>query len=438
MTVKTYSEPQRFVRTLAKGYMAAILLIVGAVPASAIAYLYFFQDPALRFEHHGFHEFAIAIALLQSAFITYVTYRCYLHTKERLLRWLTLGFLGFTVIYAFHGVFTRISPDHLMLFILYGPASRLVMAACFLGGLIAYCRQNKADLQACGSRFWMAWLGVFALISGLVAVVALSDWAQQARWLMEGLAMCIMLSCALIIVARRIRSPLMTIYALSLVYFAQASLAFMLDAAWSHMWWLAHGIFAFAFMALSYGVIVGFLTTGSFSRVYSQAELIEELRGEKARADDALHKLQEANEELEVVAATDPLTGCANRRALQARGRIEVARSKRGGTPLSFVTVDIDHFKEINDGHGHTVGDEVLIAFVGLAKKTLRPGDMLGRLGGEEFALLLPDTGLEGAAIVAERLRQATEAELFTVPGGSNSVYDKPRGCTVRSRRRQL
>ena len=99
MTFSSYSEPPSFVRTLTKGYAVLILLLVGLAPAFAIAYLYFFQDPALRFEDHGFHEVAIGISLLQSGFIAYVTYRCYLHSKELSLRWLTLGFLGFTVIY---------------------------------------------------------------------------------------------------------------------------------------------------------------------------------------------------------------------------------------------------------------------------------------------------------------------------------------------------
>lgn len=416
MTFSSYSEPPSFVRTLTKGYAVLILMLVGLVPAFAITYLYFFQDPALRFEHHGFHEIAIGISLLQSGFIAYVTYRCYLRTKELFLRWLTLGFLGFTVIYGLHGVFTRFSHDHLMLFILYGPASRLVMAGCLLAGLVAYGRHEQSALQA-PKYFWLAWLGAFAVIDVLVFLLAFSEWARLSRWVMEIAAMGLMLSCALTIVVRRIRPPLMTVYALSVIFFAQSSLAFLLGSAWNHMWWLAHAIFATGFMALSYGVIQAFLTTGSFSRVYSQAELIDQVRAEKARTDDALLKLQRAHEELKVIAATDSLTGCVNRREFEARGMAEVARVKRSGAPLSFVTIDLDHFKQINDRHGHRAGDEVLRAFVTLVKKTLRPSDLVGRIGGEEFALILPDTPLEGATMVAERLRQLTESEVVTFAG---------------------
>ena len=417
MTFSSYSEPPSFVRTLTKGYAVLILMLAGLVPAFAITYLYFFQNPALRFEHHGFHEIAIGISLLQSGFIAYVTYRCYLHTKELFLRWLTLGFLGFTVIYGLHGVFTRFSHDHLMLFILYGPASRMVMAGCLLAGLVAYGRQEQSDLQARPKHFWLAWLGAFVIIDVLVFLLAFSEWAKLSRWVMEIAAMGIMLSCALTIVVRRIRAPLMTVYALSVIFFAQSSLAFLLGSAWNHMWWLAHAIFATGFMVLSYGVIQAFLTTGSFSRVYSQAELIDQVRAEKARTDDALLKLQRAHEELEVFAATDSLTACANRREFEARGMAEVARVKRSGAPLSFVMIDLDHFKQINDRHGHRAGDEVLKAFVTLVKKTLRPSDLVGRIGGEEFALILPDTPLEGATMVAERLRQLTESEVVMFAG---------------------
>lgn len=417
MSFSSYSEFRGIVRALAKGYAVLILMLLGLVPTFAIAYLFFFQDPAFRFEHHGFHETAIGISLLQSGFIAYVTYLCYLHSGELFLRWLTLGFLGFTFIYGLHGAFTRFSHDHIWLFILYGPASRLVMACCLLAGLMAYGRQVQTVSQACPKQFWLVWLSVFAIVDVLIYLLAYSEWAGLSRRVMEIAAMCIMLGCALTIVIRRIRSPLMTIYALSVIFFAQSSLAFLLGSLWNHMWWLAHAIFATGFMALSYGVIQAFLTTGSFTRVYSQAELIEQVLVEKARTDDALLKLQRAHNELEILAATDSLTGAVNRREFETRGMAEVARVKRSGVSLSFVTIDLDHFKLINDRHGHRVGDEVLRAFASLVKKALRPCDLIGRLGGEEFALILPDTTREGAAMVAERLRQLAENEVVTIAG---------------------
>lgn len=413
MAIASQSESPEFVRTLAKGYAELVLVLVGLVPTVAIAYLYFFQNPALRFEHHSFHEIAIGLSLLQSGFIAYVTWRCYLHAGEPFLRWLTLGFLGFTVIYCLHGAFTRFSHENVLLFILYGPASRVTMAACLLAGLIAQGQPAHPVAQRYRRRYWLAGLSAFAAIDVLVFTLASSSWGPMSRWVMEVSAMCITLVCALTIVARRIRSPLMMIFALSLLFFAQSSLAFLLGSAWNHMWWLAHAVFATGF----YGVIQAFLTTGSFTAVFSQAELMEQIRMEKVRAEDALLKLQRAHEELETLAATDLLTGAASRREFEARAAAEVVRVKRSETPLSFVAIDLDHFKEINDRHGHRAGDEVLRAFVALVRKVMRPSDLIGRLGGEEFAMMLPDTTREGAAAVAERLRQRVEGEAVTIAG---------------------
>ena len=105
------------------------------------------------------------------------------------------------------------------------------------------------------------------------------------------------------------------------------------------------------------------------------------------------------------IAMTDALTGALNRHGLNQQLTRELARSERQGSPLSVVLCDLDHFKRINDTHGHDVGDDVLRRFVAQAKKVLRKGDCIGRWGGEEFVLVLPDTATQHAVAVAERMR---------------------------------
>ena len=119
-----------------------------------------------------------------------------------------------------------------------------------------------------------------------------------------------------------------------------------------------------------------------------------------------LADLQRAHTDLEKLAATDPLTGVANRRQFFMRFDIEGARARRTGNPFSVLALDLDHFKNINDQYGHQAGDEVLKFVVTSSLPVLRPGDILGRIGGEEFAILLPETSLQDAHVVAERLRQ--------------------------------
>src|ERR1700693_5329773 len=139
-------EPPAALRVVTQAYAGILLIAFALLPAQAIAYLYFFQDPTLKFEDHLFHEVAIAVATLEGLFITYVTWRCYHSSGEPLLRWLTLGFLGFVMIYALHGAFTGMAHHNMWLFLLYGPASRLAMAILLLVGVLSH--QQPPDRSA--------------------------------------------------------------------------------------------------------------------------------------------------------------------------------------------------------------------------------------------------------------------------------------------------
>lgn len=144
-------------------------------------------------------------------------------------------------------------------------------------------------------------------------------------------------------------------------------------------------------------VILAFLTTTYFRLV--------------ARAEGRLREL----------ATTDPLTRLLNRRALRERIALEDRRQQREPKPLSFVLADVDHFKAINDQHGHEVGDQVLVQVAAALSEGMREVDHLARWGGEEFLIVLPDTDEATAAQVAERLRQAV-AQLRTSGAQGHAV----------------
>nr|WP_291316764.1 GGDEF domain-containing protein [Desulfuromonas sp.] len=126
-------------------------------------------------------------------------------------------------------------------------------------------------------------------------------------------------------------------------------------------------------------------------------------------------KLKKSNQLLLELSNTDPLTRLHNRRSLMQTLRREFQRSRRIDTPLSLVMADIDHFKKVNDTYGHQQGDSVLVALGDLFNEKLRPYDLAARFGGEEFALVLPETDLANAQQVAERIREA--AARLTFPG---------------------
>ena len=128
-----------------------------------------------------------------------------------------------------------------------------------------------------------------------------------------------------------------------------------------------------------------------------------------------------AEEELRIMANTDALTGVNNRRRFLEIFEDEIRRAKRTGHPLSFMMLDIDRFKTVNDRYGHAVGDQALRHFAGVLQGSFREIDVIGRLGGEEFGVILPDTSAQNAAVVAERLRSIVESREIKAAG--NTFY---------------
>jgi diguanylate cyclase (GGDEF)-like protein len=118
----------------------------------------------------------------------------------------------------------------------------------------------------------------------------------------------------------------------------------------------------------------------------------------------------------------DPLTGAENRRSLDSRLQSEIAFASRHKRPLSVILLDLDFFKQINDRHGHHAGDEVLRTVAATIRNQLRTEDVLARYGGEEFAILLRDTALAEAVLVAERLRQRIARTTISVDGADIGV----------------
>src|SRR5215475_9465111 len=135
--VATSLDRARLAR-IARLYALILIATFAFLPIGPILYLDRFQAPSLLFMDHTFHVIVIAVATIEGLFVSYVSWLCYRKSGEPFLRWLTLGFLGFTVIYAPHGVFTPLAHDHLWLFILYGPVSRLAMATCLFIAILVH------------------------------------------------------------------------------------------------------------------------------------------------------------------------------------------------------------------------------------------------------------------------------------------------------------
>jgi len=141
-----------------------------------------------------------------------------------------------------------------------------------------------------------------------------------------------------------------------------------------------------------------------FEDITKRKQLEEALRRSKEEA-------ERAREQAELLAATDYLTGQLNWRAFMARLRAEFSRAQRNNAPLSIILTDLDRFKKVNDSYGHLVGDAVLQNFTACLSRLCRPYDFIGRYGGEEFIICLPDVNLKQAIEIAKRMCKAVSKE---------------------------
>lgn len=140
-------------------------------------------------------------------------------------------------------------------------------------------------------------------------------------------------------------------------------------------------------------------------------ELTRQLQKLLAEKEELTRMLERANQELLRLAATDELTGLANRRRFMQVAHTALASAVEHDKPTSVLMLDLDHFKSVNDTYGHAAGDDVLVTVARRLSSKLRTTDLIGRVGGEEFAVVLPETPVDGARAVAERCRESLHAE---------------------------
>lgn len=134
--------------------------------------------------------------------------------------------------------------------------------------------------------------------------------------------------------------------------------------------------------------------------------------------ENEIERRKEIEDQLRRMATTDCLTGVYNRYRFMEISKYEFLRMQRNELPLSVMMLDLDHFKEVNDRYGHAVGDSALCCFAKLCVNSVRAVDSVGRLGGEEFAIILPETDATEAMMVAQRIRRVVSANEFISPSG--------------------
>lgn len=171
----------------------------------------------------------------------------------------------------------------------------------------------------------------------------------------------------------------------------------------------------------------------------AQEELARANEHLEKRVEERTRELQEASIKLETLALTDSLTGLANRRQFIAVAELEIARAQRNERPLSLIVCDIDSFKEVNDVYGHLAGDQAICHVATQLRESVRQIDVVGRFGGDEFVILLPEVGLEVTRAAAERLREQLSTTPLVLDDGRQVIVTLSIGlATLEAQEKRL
>ncbi|ATX80705.1 diguanylate cyclase (GGDEF) domain-containing protein [Mariprofundus aestuarium] len=315
------------------------------------------------------------------------------------------------------------------LFVLFGAFLGSGISAIF--GVISLCTVNIAPWGQCFDMLITWWVGDAV---GIILITPfLLYWLMKERKFHYGLEILSYASILLII----------GIYSLGLVEVVDGFMlplsVLILPLMWSIFRFSPHathssilligiisiiatrmGVGRFSHGDLNYGLIelqvfLSILSIASLivhSILYEKESIQNELRESNTTLES---KVRKRTEELAILASTDPLTGIHNRRSIINQLGFELKRSNRHGSPFSLLMLDLDHFKDINDRFGHSTGDSVLQSVCNICTEELREIDFIGRLGGEEFIILLPETKDDDSEVIAERIRTNIEEKVTLV-----------------------
>jgi diguanylate cyclase len=268
-----------------------------------------------------------------------------------------------------------------------------------------------------GPNVLYVFLGGAAAICAVIAVVYMSGWNLRFRdrsLIWPQVAAGVALHLAMVALAPQAAFPLLanlfTVFAFGFIWLSlRASIAMwtLSVAATGAVLWGVHGRAGIA-SATAFEATVTWLT---FSAVLARFLLLSVFANQlRATLAAGRRKLAASLEQIRELVHYDELTKVYNRRTLIERLEQERSRSERTGVPFSVMLMDLDHFKSVNDGHGHAAGDEVLKMFCSTVRASMRDTDVFGRYGGEEFLLILVATPAAAAAPAVERLRAAVAA----------------------------
>lgn len=308
INLKTMSLPFFLVRLYKLGAWLGLALLpsIGLLGLSAI------ENPTQKFILFTFHEIAISLACIFSGLVGWLAYKGYQKNGVSTLRYWSFAFLGFAIIYSLHGLLTRTAVANPVIFLIFGPTSRIILSFYLFWGLLQVNCAPEPEAKRFKPSQWRTHIALFLGINIILLILLMSPVPLLPIHIrsLESISLGILcLVFVRMLPLLPIRSPLMQAHFLAVIFFIQASISFLSSSPWNAVWWYAHVCSGIGFFILGYGIVRAYETAETFDSVYDVEELRKKLvKTEEEKTELALliqqkekaeAKLQQALNELQ-------------------------------------------------------------------------------------------------------------------------------------------
>ncbi|OEH86854.1 hypothetical protein BHU72_00900 [Desulfuribacillus stibiiarsenatis] len=395
----------------------ALLVMVTTIPM-ILGYI-FTQYPEVHWNAPEFHYYYIILSSIGSLFVGIFAYKEYTKSQDFKIFLLSIGFIGITIFYSMHGFVTpgksitdfAQHAHHINAFVFFGDLSRY-----WIGVFLFFLVMSTRNTTYSFNKLAIFLIVILILVSFSLVAVQFPDMiptikdengrdTHYAELIKVVTLVLLGVACTRFLDSYRIlnNTPILTLV-IACILIMETVVLFMLSTPWSLLWWMAHNLYLLSFVSVGFGLYMSNHCSEKIEYFNIQSQINDYIN----QLNEKQQELLDTNQKLNELARKDPLTGLPNRNYINYYMGDILAQKKKANAPIAILFIDLDGFKSVNDQHGHDIGDKLLKAVAELLQTCVRANDIVSRLGGDEFLVILQEVcNRKTVVIVTERIMES-------------------------------